>query len=342
MKILRTAISGLGRIGWQYHLPEIAGHDGFELVAAADPLPERLAEVKERYGIRGYADFGELLAQEALDLMVIASPTVFHAPQAIAAFEQGVDVFLDKPMAPCLAAADSIIDSMQKHGRKLMLYQPVRATPEFLAVKAIIGRGLIGDPYMIKRAESGYDRRNDWQALKKYGGGMLNNYGAHYLDALLSLAGSQAVRISCSLRKIASLGDADDVVKALIETANGIILDMDINMAAAFRLPKWMILGDKGSIKLDDDGSLVVRCLDAGALPGSACKEELAATGRLYGNQDKPDWLEEKVAVADFQPIDYYDQCYAYYALGEKPFVPVAETREVMRVIEECRKAAGW
>jgi len=84
---------------------------------------------------------------------------------------------------------------------------------------------------MIKYARSSYIRRNDWQTQKRYGGGMLNNYGAHAIDQLLYITGSKAADISCRLRRIATLGDADDVVKAVIETDNGIILDIDINMA---------------------------------------------------------------------------------------------------------------
>jgi len=74
---------------------------------------------------------------------------------------------------------------------------------------------------------------------------MLNNYGSHYIDRLLYLSGSTAKRITCHLRTIASLGDADDVVKVLIDTENGIILDIDINMASAQPMPVWHILGKR-------------------------------------------------------------------------------------------------
>ena len=58
---MKTALIGLGRIGWQYHLPQIVKHEGFELAAVVDTNPERLREAEVAYGIRGYADAAEML-----------------------------------------------------------------------------------------------------------------------------------------------------------------------------------------------------------------------------------------------------------------------------------------
>jgi len=348
MKILRTAVIGLGRVGWQFHIPSLLEHDGFELVAVVDPLAERRDEARARFGgrtrsgIAGYADHTTLLDAVDLDLIVIASPTPFHVEQAIAAFARGVDVFCDKPVAPTLEQADRMIAAMEQHGRKLMVYQPHRLYVETVALQAILEQDLIGPVYMIKRAVSRYERRNDWQAFAKNGGGMLNNYGAHYIDQLLYLSGSRAKRIACSLRTIASVGDADDVVKALIETENGTILDVDINMASAYPLPPWQVLGQRGSLTLDPGQkqwrARFFRSQEIGALP---VQDGLAAQGRRYGSGETIPWREASYDLGDFEPIPFYDKCYAYFALDQAPFVPIAETREVMRVLDECRKRAA-
>jgi scyllo-inositol 2-dehydrogenase (NADP+) len=291
MKTLRTAVVGLGRIGWQFHVPQIARHEGFELTAVVDPVEERLAEALSTYGARGYGDYDEMLTAEQPDLVVIASPTPFHADQAIAAFSRGCDVFCDKPMAPTLAEADRMIAAMHEHGRKLMIYQPHRATAETAALQAILAQDLIGPVFMIKHARSNYDRRNDWQAFRRYGGGMLNNYGAHYIDLLLHLSGSRAARVTCMLRTIASLGDAEDVVKALIETESGMILDLDINTASAHPMQPWHVLGQRGSIVLDrQKETWLVRYYRAEDLSEAVVHEELIAPGRRYGNVEKIPW----------------------------------------------------
>ena len=348
MKTLNTALIGLGRIGWDYHLPEIIRHSGFNLVAAADTSEERLREVRETYSVQGYASYLDMYEKENPDLVVIASPTHLHLEHAVQAMERGIDVFLDKPMAAGLHEADEMIKVMRKTGRKLMVYQSLRVTPEFTLLQEIIKRGLIGRIYMIKRNRTAYVRRNDWQAMKKYGGGMVNNYGAHLIDQLLCLAASPVKRITCSLQRIASLGDADDVVKALLETESGIILDLDINMAAAEGLAQWVVLGSHGSITLkQEDGNYFfhVRYFYEHELGELALQNKLAASERSYSNFDKIPWREEKIPVA-MPPTQigdgFYDKCYDYFALDSEPFIPVSETREVMRVIDECKKDAGW
>ena len=341
MKTLRTAVIGLGRIGWQFHVPQVLEHEGFDLVAVVDPLQERLDEARSAFGVDGFPSCDALWKSVGLDLVVIASPTPFHARQAIAAFEHGCDVFCDKPMAPSLSEADRMIAAMEKHGRKLMLYQPHRAGTDAVSLQAILRQGLIGPVYMIKRANSAYARRNDWQAFRKHGGGMLNNYGAHFIDQLLYLSGSRAKRVTCSMRTIASLGDAEDVVKVVIETENGTILDLDINQATAHPIPPWQVLGARGSIVLDEaQQAWQARFYREEDLANVAVQAGFAAEARRYGSGEIIPWQKASFALADAQAIGYYQKCYEYFGLDQEPYVPVAQTREVMRVLDACRESA--
>lgn len=345
MKIIKTALIGLGRIGWDYHLPEIMRHSGFNIVSVADTSEERLQEARERYCVSGYADYLEMYEKEELDLVVIASPTLFHLEHAVNAMERGIDVFLDKPMASDLCEADDIINVMRKTGRKLMVYQPLRMAAEFILLQDIIKQSLIGPIYMIKSARTNYVRRNDWQAMKKNGGGMLNNFGAHQIDQMLCLAGSPIKRIACHLQKIASLGDADDVVKAIMETENGIVLDLDINMAAAQNIPRWMVFGSRGAVTLKEvDGRefFHIRYFNERELGELALQNQLAANERAYGNFEEIQWYEEEIPIPATECDGFYDKCYDYYALNMEPFIHISETRETMRIIDECGKNAGW
>jgi len=309
----------------------------------ADTSKERLQEAEGAYSIPGYTDYLQMYEKEKPDLSVIASPTPFHLEHAVQAMERGIDVFLDKPIAVDLKETDEIIKVMKKTGRKLMVYQPLRMAPEFMLLQDIIKRELIGQIYLIKSARTNYIRRNDWQAVKKHGGGVLNNYGAHQIDQLICLADSPVKRITCNLQKIASFGDADDVAKAIIETQNGIVLDLDINMAAAEKLTPWMVYGSRGSIALKEDagkGFFHVRYFNEDGPGELSLQTELAANQRAYDNSDDLLWHEEKIPIPTAKPDGFYDKCYEYYALDKEPFVRISETREVMRIINECRKDA--
>jgi len=185
-------------------------------------------------------------------------------------------------------------------------------------------------------------RRNDWQAYRKYGGGQLNNAGAHYVDLLLHLAGGCTRWVWCAMRTVAALRDAEDVVKAAIETEEGVILDLDINIAAAQPIVPWQVLGARGSVVLDrETEAWRVRYFRVGVLGEGTADEKLAAGGRRCGNVERIPWEERVVSVADYAPVDYYERCYGYFALGEVLWVPIEEAREETRVLDLCWRSGG-
>jgi predicted dehydrogenase len=339
MKILKTAVVGLGRAGWQMHIPEVLRHKNLELIAVVDPLEERLEEVNREFGIKGYKHCKELYDHETTDLVVIASPTHFHKDQAILAFENSSDVLCDKPMACSLDEADEMINSMESNDRKLMIYQPHRAYAYTVAILDILSKDLIGQVYMIKRAWTMYRIRVDWQAFSKYGGGELNNSGAHFIDQLIYLSGSQVKTLSCFPRKIISRGDAEDVAKIVMETENGIILDLDINFASAIPITPFQVFGNRGSIIWDEENNTWrVRYYHQEDLKEINLQNNLAADNRSYCDDQDIPWQEAVYPVADYKPIDFYEKCYEYFALNKEPFIPVSQSREIMRIVEQCRQ----
>jgi hypothetical protein len=176
---------------------------------------------------------------------------------------------------------------------------------------------------------------------------MLNNYCAHAIDKALYLAGSYAEKISACMFKIASLGDADDVVKILMSTRGGIALDIEINMAAALHIPEIVIYGGRGAVMRqysDEKGRYwLVKYFNPEEQQALAVSDALAAKDRKYMGDSRPKvWHEKEYAIDLGEAVNYYDECYKYFALGQEPFVPVADTMEVMRIMHECRKYAGW
>ncbi|MBR5479005.1 MAG: Gfo/Idh/MocA family oxidoreductase [Clostridia bacterium] len=345
MKTLRTAVVGLGRIGWQVHLPEIRKNDKYDLRAVVDVNEERLREAEQEYKVKGYTDLAAMLEAEELDLIVIASPTHLHRAQCEICFEHGVDVFLDKPMAPTLEDSIKIAEAAKKHGRKIMVYQPHRAVPAVTVLRRIIDEGKIGPVYMMKRAQSSYIRRHDWQSLRKFGGGMINNYGAHFIDQMIYLAREDVEDIFCVSHHIATLGDAEDVVKAVLKMKSGITIDIDINNATAHMITPWMVFGKYGTIVADGDSysqtdNFIVKYYDPADMPEVTLDESLSAEGRRYNNDVPVPWKTEIVPVKPEDAVIFYDKCYEYFVLDKEPFVPVEETLRVMELLEEAHRKA--
>ena len=333
---LRIGVAGLGRIGWLFHCKTLGGHKDWQLFAVADPAEERRHEAEQTYGCRAFERFDEMLEQADLDAVTIATPTHLHKQHVLAAIKHGLHIMLEKPMAPALAEARAIVRAADKAKRILTVYQPHRAAGYFQHLKKIIDSGRIGEVYHIRRGSFRFVRRNDWQSLTKYGGGMLNNYGAHGLDQVLALTGYDVKKLFCNLRRVASLGDAEDVVKVVFQTRSGVIGDVDINQATVYSPYDIEVYGTRGVITKNKD-EFTVRCLSAKQLKVKKLDTSLASANRKYPS-DEFESSQEVIKVDPAYQVDVYKDFARAIRTNTLPFVPAAETLEVMRIMEWCRK----
>lgn len=340
-QVLRAAVVGLGRIGFGFHAPAIAGHPGFELVGVADPLAERRAEAEAKWRVPSFASLEPMLDAVRPGVVVIASPTAFHADQAVAAYARGAHVLCDKPVARTVAEFDRVMAAAQAAGRRFLAYQPSRLKPEVRALKALLGRGLLGPVHLIRRARCNYDRRHDWQALRANDGGMLNNYGSHCLDEFLYLTDAGPIRsVFCATQCVATAGDAEDVVKAVLATERGCLLDLEISQARALPGPAWEVAGTYGGAQWDEAArGWRVRYFRPEDAPPRTLQAGLAAAGRLYQDEQLP-WREETFSAEPFPESDYYDLAWRHFVRGEPPPVTPEESRLLLSLIERCRASA--
>jgi scyllo-inositol 2-dehydrogenase (NADP+) len=336
---IRVGVAGLGRIGWTFHCREISSHAQFVLEAVADADADRCREAEKSYGCRAYRSFEEMLGTAALDAVVIATPTHLHKEMSLAAFRRGLHVFLEKPMAACLKDARAIVAASSRAGRILTVYQPHRAAAYFQHVRKIIASGRIGAVYHVRRGSFNYVRRNDWQSLRRYGGGMLNNYGAHFLDQLLALTGSDVKDLFCRLRRVATLGDADDVVKVVYGTGRGITAELDVNMGSPIAPYELEVYGTRGTVVLHKD-TLTVRSFSPRQLPPKRLDASLASAARAYPVDDVR-FRETTVPVDQRLQVDVYADLARAIRTGSVPFIPPRETLTLMEVMERCRREAG-
>ena len=245
-------------------------------------------------------------------------------------------------MAPDAADAAVIVREAARRKRILTVYQPRRATAYFQQLKAIVASGIVGDLYHVRLSLYQFSLRNDWQALRKYGGGMLNNYGAHALDQVLQLVGYDVKRVFCSLRRVASVGDAEDVVKVVLETAGGAIGEVDINQAAAAGPGYLRAWGTRGAITLasEYEGGFTVRHLAARALRPRKLEPSLASAGRRYPDGDVA-FRESIIPVDESLAVDVYADLARAIRTGRQPFVRPEEPLALMRLIDRCRAESG-
>ena len=226
---------------------------------------------------------------------------------------------------------------------KAAFFQNRRYDPDFVKIRQIIDSGVLGRIVQISMTESRFSRRWDWQTLKQYGGGSLNNTGPHYLDQALQLYGEgQPEIVFCHLDRTLTLGDADDHVKLVFKGEDRPTLDIEISSACAYPGETWNIMGTQGGLagttrelrwKWYDPAQLPPRELDFNPTPD-----------RSY-NRDEIPWQEGSWSLdEDDTPgyAGYYLDLFATIRNGAPLAVTPASVRRVIWLQETCHAMAGF
>jgi len=197
MKKLKIGVAGLGRA---FAVMSPAFSDArVELVAGADPRPEALEKFKKDFGARVYTTVEELCADPSVDVVYIATPHQFHAPQALAAFSSKKHVLVEKPMALSLDDCRAMIDAAHKAGVQLIVGHSHSFDAPVLHTRKLISSAAFGRLRMITALDFTdflYRPRRPEELATEKGGGVLYNQAAHQVDIVRLLAGApvRAVR----------------------------------------------------------------------------------------------------------------------------------------------------
>ena len=142
----------VGVIGYGYWGPNLvrnfAERPDAQVVVVADRRPERLALVQRRYpGIRVAADPADLIADPAVDAVVIATPVALHFDLAMTALRAGKHVLVEKPMASTSEEASRLIDEAARRRLVLMVDHTFVYTGAVQKMGELVGSGELGDLY---------------------------------------------------------------------------------------------------------------------------------------------------------------------------------------------------
>lgn len=336
---IRTAVLGLGRSGWNIHVNQIKKDPRYKVVAVMDPSAERREEARAELGCDGYEDLPSLLAGSDAELVIVATPSIVHGAQTIAALGAGRHVLVEKPMSSSVAEADAMIAAAQSAGRQLMIHQNYRFMRSYTFMLDVVASGKLGPLTHLGYCSHGYGRRNDWQTLRKYGGGLVNNKITHPLDQLLTLVGSPIRQVLADLKHISDAGDVEDHVKILMRAENGVTIDIEDSSSAATtdRAPDWTILGRYGACTIRK-GRAHLRYYDPQLAPPLQVVDHTAVVGRKYGNDDVLPWQEEAdVEAIGHNPGSFYDAVYRTLRQGEPFAITPESVRAMMALIDQFR-----
>lgn len=162
------------------------------LVRLFDPSPEAAAAASEELGGVAAGSLDELLVDEAVEAVIIASPPGLHCEQATLAASRGRHIFVEKPMAPSTRECDAMTAAAESAGVTLMVGQVLRFYPTWWKAISLVRAGVLGRVIgaTVTRISPGWAGwQQPWRRTIDGCGGLLMEVNAHEIDFLCQIGG---------------------------------------------------------------------------------------------------------------------------------------------------------
>jgi predicted dehydrogenase len=260
---LQGALIGFGFIAEKGHVPAyLSAPDLLEIVAVADVCAARREKARQILPrARIYPDTKTLLSAEArrLDFVDIATPPCDHAAIAHAAFEHGLHVFCEKPIATSAADARAMLDHAAQSKRVFFPSHNYKHAPVIKAIRSVLESGDLGpihlvtlDTFRTTHAKGVADWQPDWRRSRKTsGGGIAMDHGSHTFYLAFDWLASQPTAITTKMSNLSTF-DTEDNFSCTVTFPTGIAV-AQLTWNSGFRKVIYTIHGANGAIKVEDD-----------------------------------------------------------------------------------------
>ena len=268
---MKAAIIGLGR--WGRRLVEAAQVDGVPkgthiyFTRAVVPTPGKARDFAQTQALDLGSDYDAVLADPAIDAVVLATPHEAHPAQIVAAARAGKHIFVEKPLALSLAEALPAINAVRESGVVLALGHNRRFLPAAARLQTILREAAFGQLVHLEGTfcnNSGLAYRPDmWRAQERGPRSAMTAMGVHVLDFFIMLCGPvQSVR-TLSHRRAAPV-DVDDIVTVHLDFVNGVSATLTTMLTTprqwriqAYGTTQWAQMQDEHLLEVFDGTSTV-------------------------------------------------------------------------------------
>jgi len=347
MKKLNVAIIGQGRSGYGIHgkFFRSEANEKFNVVAVADPIPERRKYAMEEYPNidAAYADYHELFDRKDIDLVVNSTFSYLHAPISEDLLRHGFNVVCEKPFARNYDEGARVVRVMEQTGKMLNVFQQSRFTPAFCKVREVIDSGKLGKIVQISLSYSGFGRRWDWQTSQEYGGGSLRNSGPHPMDQAMALLDFDPnIRVLSRMESINVAGDAEDYAKIMLDCPGKPLIDVEINCLDSNIPWVYRVSGSQGCLSATNK-HIQYKYFDPEKqpLPELYLKPQANEEGKPCFCGEKLEFteVEEDIVGTGFDVAvkTYYDMIYAHLTEGKPMEITPYQVLRQIQVIDQVR-----
>lgn len=234
LKPMGWAVLGCGRVAERRFAPAFARIDDARLIAFCSRDPARAEAYAAKHGAeRFYGSLDDLLSDDYVDIIYIATPNALHPQQAIRCLQAGKHVLVDKPMATSVQAARTMIEAARKRRRLLGVLQQQRFHPANMHLIRMCDEGELGKLNLL-RIQTGiwYSPKTTWRGEPGLsGGGVVMDLAPHALDLMIEVAGD-VVAVDARTRMLEFEGEVEDFCSAWLEFAGGAVGLLELSYCA--------------------------------------------------------------------------------------------------------------
>ena len=255
---LSVAVVGLGYWGPNlvrnlHELTRVAG------IYVCDLRSERLEAITRRFPAAVVASFEEVLANDAIDAVMIATPISTHYGLAASALEAGKHVFVEKPLAASTAEAASLIDLARERDRVLMPGHTFLYSPPVTMIQSLIASGELGEIYFVSTSRVNL-------GLHQSDVSVAWDLGPHDFSILRYWLEETPSRVR-ALGRGCIIPTIPDVAFIDMEYASGTVAHVELSWLAPSKLRRTTVVGSRKMVVYDDTSAAEpVRVFDSGAV----------------------------------------------------------------------------
>jgi predicted dehydrogenase len=253
---LAWGLIGCGDIARKRIAPALRDLEGCNLVAVSRRRGELAESFAEEFGAgKHYSDWRDLVGDDEVQAVYLATPVDLHAGQAIAAAEAGKHVLCEKPMALNVSECDRMIAAARANKVKLGIAYYRHFYPVVQRAREVIASGEIGPPVLaqINSFESfnpGPEHPRSWLLKRnRSGGGPMFDFGCHRIEVLAHVLG-QITKVKALAANVVFEREVEDTATALIQFAGGACAVLSVTHAASEPQDTFDIFGLRGSIHI--------------------------------------------------------------------------------------------
>lgn len=226
-----------------------------KMVAVADVNEIALKKAVEETGSeKRYVDYHDLIEQKDVDAVIVAVPHTLLKSVSVDAAEAGKHVFVEKPMGINRFEGREVINACRKAGVKLMVGYCLRFHSTARRMKELIEEGAVGEIDLVTALrENPPSNWAKWLLSPDMGGGILLYLGAHLIDEVLWMVGSDVKRVFAEVNISPDL-KVDETETFSMRFENGVLANLSLSMVSRKRIHLVNVIGSEGTVLSDPFG----------------------------------------------------------------------------------------